>query len=108
MGDNEPTYLKEKILIIVDDGIATGNTLQSTIKMLRHKKPAKIVIAAPVASQSSVDKLSKLVDEMVIPLIPKAFYGVGGFYEDFEQVSDEEVLSYLNMPGKKIVDHKNE
>jgi putative phosphoribosyl transferase len=97
MGDNEPLDLKDKIIIIVDDGIATGNTLLSTVKMLRKQKPAKIVIAVPVAPHSSVDKLSKLVEEMVIPLIPKEFYGVGGFYENFEQVSDEEVLSYLNM-----------
>ena len=96
MGDNKPIDLKDKIIIIVDDGIATGNTLMSTVKMLRNQKPAKIVIAVPVAPRSSVDKLSKLVDEMVIPLIPKEFYGVGGFYEDFAQVSDEEVLMYLN------------
>lgn len=105
MGDNKPIDLKDKITIIVDDGIATGNTLLSTVKMLRNQKPAKIVIAVPVAPRSSVDKLSKLVDEMVIPLIPKEFYGVGGFYEDFAQVSDEEVLMYLeklnNLPEHK-------
>ena len=106
MGDNEPIGLKDKIIIIVDDGIATGNTLLSTVKMLRNQKPAKIVIAVPVAPHSSVDKLSKLVDEMVVPLIPKEFYGVGGFYEDFEQVSDEEVLRYLNMPGNNLINQK--
>ena len=106
MGDNKPTDLKDKIVIIVDDGIATGNTLLSTVKMLRNQKPAKIVIAVPVAPRSSVDKLSKLVDEMVVPLVPKEFYGVGGFYEDFEQVSDEDVLSYLNMPGNNLINHK--
>jgi predicted phosphoribosyltransferase len=96
MGDNKPTNLKDKIVIIVDDGIATGNTLLSTVKMLRNQNPAKIVIAAPVASRSSVEKISKLVDEMVVPLIPKEFYGVGGFYKNFDQVSDEEVLMYLS------------
>ncbi len=96
MGDNKPIDLKDKIVIIVDDGIATGNTLLSTVKMLRNQKPAKIVIAAPVASRSSVEKISKLVDEMVVPLIPKEFYGVGGFYKNFDQVSDEEVLNYLD------------
>ncbi len=105
MRDIKPIDLKDKIIIIVDDGIATGNTLLSTVKMLRNQKPAKIVIAVPVAPRSSVDKLSKLVDEMVIPLIPEEFYGVGGFYEDFAQVSDEEVLMYLdklnNLPELK-------
>ena len=105
MGYNKPIDLKDKIIIIVDDGIATGNTLMSTVKMLRNQKPAKIVIAVPVAPRSSVEKLSKLVDEMVIPLIPEEFYGVGGFYADFEQVSDEDVLMYLeklnNLPEHK-------
>jgi predicted phosphoribosyltransferase len=96
MGDKKPVSLENKTLIIVDDGIATGNTLMSTVKMLRNSKPAKIIVAAPVAPQSAVDKLSKVVDELVIPLIPKEFYGVGGFYEDFTQVSDEEVLDYLH------------
>ncbi len=96
MGDRKPTNLENKILIVVDDGIATGNTLMSTIQMLRNSKPAKIIVAAPVAPQSAVHKLSKVVDELVIPLIPKEFYGVGSFYEDFTQVSDDEVLHYLD------------
>jgi putative phosphoribosyl transferase len=96
MGDKKPSNLENKILIVVDDGIATGNTLMSTIKMLRNSKPARIIVAAPVAPQSAVNKLSKVVDELVIPLIPKEFYGVGSFYEDFTQVTDEEVIRYLN------------
>lgn len=96
MGDKKPVSLENKILIVVDDGIATGNTLMSTVKMLRNSNPAKIIVAAPVAPQSAVNKLSKVVDELVIPLIPKEFFGVGGFYEDFTQVSDEEVLDYLH------------
>lgn len=105
MGDNKPTDLKDKIVIIVDDGIATGNTLLSTVKMLRNQKPAKIVIAAPVASRSSVEKISKLVDEMIVPLIPKEFYGVGGFYKNFDQVSDEEVLMYLSKLNNSTADN---
>jgi len=105
MGDNKPIDLKDKIVIIVDDGIATGNTLLSTVKMLRNQKPAKIVIAAPVASRSSVEKISKLVDEMVVPLIPKEFYGVGGFYKNFDQVSDEEVLIYLDKLNNSSADN---
>jgi putative phosphoribosyl transferase len=96
MGDKKPSNLENKILIVVDDGIATGNTLMSTIKMLRNSKPARIIVAAPVAPQSAVNKLSKVVDELVIPLTPKEFYGVGSFYEDFTQVTDEEVIRYLN------------
>jgi predicted phosphoribosyltransferase len=96
MGNKKPLDLANKIVIVVDDGIATGNTLMSTISMLRNSNPAKIVVAAPVAPKATADKLSRIVDELVIPLIPKEFYGVGSFYEDFTQVSDDEVLHYLN------------
>lgn len=96
MGDREPEDLKGKTVIVIDDGIATGNTLLGTINVLRKSNPAKIVIGVPVASQSAVQKLSEEVDEVVAILIPDVFYGVGAFYEDFEQVSDEEVMFYLD------------
>ena len=96
MGDKEPESLKNKTVIVIDDGIATGNTLLSTINMLRKSNPSKIIIAVPVASESAIEKLSNFVDEIVCPLIPEIFFGVGAFYETFEQVSDEEVMSYLD------------
>ncbi|MGE5107415.1 MAG: phosphoribosyltransferase [Sphingobacteriales bacterium] len=96
MGDREPENLKGKTVIVIDDGIATGNTLLGTVNVLRKSEPGKIIIAVPVASASAVQKLSKEVDEVVAVLIPEEFYGVGAFYEDFEQVSDEEVMFYLD------------
>jgi predicted phosphoribosyltransferase len=96
MGDKEPESLTGKTVIVIDDGIATGNTLMSTINVLRKNNPAKIVIAVPVASQNAIEKLSKEADEIICPLVPKIFLGVGSFYENFEQVSDEEVMHYLN------------
>ena len=96
MNGDEPAKLEGKTVILVDDGIATGNTLMGTVHVLRKGKPAKIIIAVPVASASAVEKLSKEVDEIVAVLIPEVFYGVGAFYEDFQQVSDEEVLLYLD------------
>lgn len=95
MGNAEPANLKDKTVIVIDDGIATGNTLMAIINVLRKSKPGKIIIAVPVASKSAVAKLSNMVDEVVAVLIPDEFYGVGGFYEDFTQVSNEEVLDYL-------------
>lgn len=96
MGDNEPEKLEGKTVIVIDDGIATGNTILGTVNILRKDKPGKIVIAVPVAPQSAVEKLSKEVDEVIVLKIPEAFYGVGAFYEDFSQVSDEEVIFYLD------------
>jgi predicted phosphoribosyltransferase len=96
MGDKEPENLKGKTVILVDDGIATGNTLLGTVNVLRKSNPGKIVIGVPVASKSAVQKLLKEVDEVVAVMIPEEFYGVGAFYDDFEQVSDEEVMFYLD------------
>ena len=96
MGDKEPEDLRGKTVIVIDDGIATGNTLLGTVNVLRKSKPAKIVIGVPVASKSAVDKLSKEVDEIVAVVIPEEFYGVGAFYENFAQVSDKEVEFYLD------------
>ncbi|MDN3654237.1 phosphoribosyltransferase family protein [Ferruginibacter paludis] len=91
-----PEKLEGKTVIVIDDGAATGNTLLSTVHVLRKSKPRKIVIAIPVASQSAVDKLSQVADNVVVLLVPHRFYGVGAFYKSFEQVTDEEVQLYLD------------
>ncbi|MBK6634637.1 MAG: phosphoribosyltransferase [Chitinophagaceae bacterium] len=96
MGDKEPENLRGKTVILVDDGIATGNTLLGTVNVLRKTGPGRIVIAVPVASEDAVEKLSREVDEVIAVLVPDVFYGVGGFYENFEQVTDEEVMFYLD------------
>jgi len=96
MGDKEPESLTNKTVLVIDDGIATGNTLLATVNVLRKSNPEKIIIAVPVASESAITKLSREVDEVVTVYVPEEFYGVGAFYDDFDQVSDEEVLFYLN------------
>ena len=79
MGDKEPENLEGKTVIVIDDGIATGNTILGTVQVLRKSKPGKIIIGVPVASKSAVRKLSKEVDEVVTVVIPDEFYGVGAF-----------------------------
>ena len=96
MGEEKPANLEGKTVIIVDDGIATGNTILSTIQVLRKSNPGKIIIAVPVAAQSAVDKISRVADEVITVITPHIFQGVGAFYKDFSQVSDEEVIFYLN------------
>lgn len=98
-GGHTPLPLTGKTVIIIDDGIATGNTLMSTIGMLRKENPAKIVIAVPVAPESSIERITPLVDELICPMVPELFFGVGGFYKDFQQVSDEEVMQYMIKAG---------
>ncbi|WP_166437149.1 phosphoribosyltransferase [Niastella caeni] len=96
MGERKPTPLKDKIVIIIDDGVATGYTLLSTIEMIRKEAPKKVVVAVPVASKQAAQKLSEVADEFVCAWIPSRFHSVGEFYEDFTQVSDEEVIKMLN------------
>lgn len=95
MGDRKPTDLKNKIVILVDDGIATGNTILATINMIKKKFPKKLIVAVPVAPPDTTRKINKEVDEMICLLTPADFYAVGQFYADFSQVSDEEVIKML-------------
>jgi putative phosphoribosyl transferase len=96
MGAKTPESLEGKTVIVIDDGMATGNTLLATVKLLRCGMPAKIVVAVPVAPKDAVAKLSREADEVIVELIPEVFFGVGAFYENFNEVSDEEVISYLD------------
>lgn len=102
MGEKGPLQLKGKIVIVVDDGIATGRTILATIKMLRSKQPNKLVVAVPVASKQAAERISKEVDEFICLHMPVPFFGVGRFYKDFNQTTDEEVtdlLKELNARG---------
>lgn len=87
--------LQSRCLILVDDGLATGATMKAAVRAVRRLAPAKIVIAVPVAPPETVAELSGDVDEIVCLLTPALFGGVGQWYDDFSQVSDEEVCQIL-------------
>jgi|ERR1019366_4048378 predicted phosphoribosyltransferase len=105
MGDRKMTDLKDKTVIIVDDGIATGSTIIATIHSIRKKNPKEIIIAVPVAPSKVIDKLKNIADEIVCINAPNEFFGVGQFYEDFSQVSDQEVIQLLQKAntGEQVV-----
>ena len=98
MGNRKPLDLKGKNIILVDDGIATGNTLLASINMLRKKNPAKIIVAIPVIPYENVPVFEKNTDEFIYLIASKYFTGVGGFYEVFNQVEDNEVIELLRLP----------
>ncbi len=89
--------VKGKEVLLVDDGIATGATIEAAIKYLRSKNVKKIILASPVAPKDSIFKLRKLVDKLVVLKTPFDFHAVGQFYRYFPQVSDEEVIQLLHV-----------
>lgn len=94
--NREPRNLQGKIVILIDDGIATGATMHAALKTVKSEGAAKIIVAVPVAPLETAEKFSKLADEWVCPYTPEMFYAVGQFYEDFRQTEDDEVEQILN------------
>tara|TARA_R110002049_G_scaffold78656_4_gene200026 strand:+ start:5762 stop:6388 length:627 start_codon:yes stop_codon:yes gene_type:complete len=96
--NRSPLNLKDKIVIIIDDGIATGNTIRVTAQLIYEQKPVKIVIGIPVAPKLTVQKLraTSYIDEVVCLETPFNFQAVGQFYMNFDQVSDEEAIKILD------------
>lgn len=87
--------LEKRIVIIVDDGLATGSTMHAAVNAVRQQHPASIVIAVPIAARETCDEFQDCVDECVCALTPEHFYAVGYWYEDFTPVTDEEVSAFL-------------
>jgi predicted phosphoribosyltransferase len=94
----KPTDFHEKIVIIVDDGIATGFTMQIAVKAVKKENPKKIIVAVPVAPSESITEIRREgADEVIILLPPEEFMGaVGAHYQEFKQVEDREVINLLN------------
>lgn len=84
-----------RIVIVIDDGLATGATMISALHGLRNRKPARLICAVPVAPPDTLDKVAELADEIVCLEAPENFRAVGQFYADFPQVEDEEVIQIL-------------
>jgi putative phosphoribosyl transferase len=88
--------VKGRTIILVDDGIATGASIKAALKALRNEKPARLILAVPVAPPDVVAELKSEVDELICLVTPNDFRAVGQYYRDFRQTADEEVTSYLS------------
>lgn len=95
-GNKPPLNLQDKIIILVDDGVATGSTMLATLSLIKQEKPQKIVIALPVAPPETLALLNAQADEVICLKVPELFFGVGQFYQNFEQVDDQEAIRLLN------------
>ena len=93
--------ISEKTVILVDDGLATGATMLAAIAALRQREPAKIVVAVPVCPPETLEEIKRVADETVILFAPDWFRGVGQFYEDFAQLSDEAVRDLLARAAER-------
>jgi putative phosphoribosyl transferase len=96
-----PPQLSGRVVILVDDGLATGSTMRVAIQAARREKPRHIVVAAPVAARETCTELSREVDEMICLHTPDPFYAVGLWYADFSQTSDEQVIELLSRAAER-------
>lgn len=96
-----PPDVNNHIVILIDDGLATGATMRAAAQALRLQHPARLVVAVPVAAPPSCDAMRDEVDEVVCPCMPEAFYGVGWWYDDFSQTSDKEVHGLLALARRE-------
>lgn len=96
-GERPEPEVRGRAVILVDDGLATGATARAAVLALRERGPSRLVLAVPVCPPGTADLLRPEVDDLVVLHIPRDFQAVGSYYEDFEQVSDEEVVRLLKL-----------
>ncbi len=94
--------LAGKTVVIVDDGIATGATMFVAVRWVKKQKPKKLIIAVPVGPQETIEKLNQIADKVAVLQSPYIFNAVGEFYQEFDEVSDDEVQKIMSKHGYKL------
>jgi putative phosphoribosyl transferase len=92
---NAPVEIRDRVAVLVDDGLATGASMRVAVMAMRQRQPSRVVVAVPVADGQTVEEFRQVADEIVCAQIPDDFVGVGRGYENFDQTSDEEVRRWL-------------
>jgi len=100
-GERPPVDVAGRIVILVDDGLATGATMKAAAQALRARRPSKIVVAVPVAAAETCDEFRDIVDEVICGMTPAPFHAVGIWYQDFSQTSDDEVRALLAAAARE-------
>jgi predicted phosphoribosyltransferase len=93
-------------VIVVDDGVATGATMEAALWTVRKRNPRNLIAALPVGSRKSLEKLSKSADETICLRVPELFYAVGQFYKDFKQIDQEEIIAILKRAADEAEKRK--
>jgi len=94
-GERLPPRVTGQTVILIDDGLATGASMEAAILALRNQEAARIVVAVPVGARETCARLSRVADEVVSVEMPEPFYAVGAWYDDFSQMTDDEVATHL-------------
>jgi putative phosphoribosyl transferase len=98
-----PLNIAGSTVILIDDGVATGSSVRAAINALRQMKPQRLVVATPVIAAATYHRLRTEVDDIVCVFMPEGFYGIGQFYDDFSQVTDEEVIDLLRRGAQQTL-----
>ena len=104
-GDRPAPSLKNRTIILIDDGVATGSTLKAALSVIKQQQPKELVIAVPVASPKICRELETKVDELVCLLTPESLQAISLWYENFSQTTDEEVRRFLERAGHPSMNH---
>lgn len=97
-----PLPLKDRVVIVVDDGIATGATFFASVEAIRKQAPKRLIAGIPVGPPDTIERAREAVDELVVLATPEPFWAVGNHYVNFAQVEDREVLQYLNLADESL------
>ena len=102
-GDRPPPDVRDRKIILIDDGLATGASMRAAVVSLRAQHPARILVAVPIAAESVCEAFRTEVDEIICAVTPEPFYGVGRWYEDFSQITDREVRILLEEANRQFL-----
>lgn len=98
--------IAEQVVILVDDGLATGSTMRAAVKAVRLHRPSKVVVAVPAGAAETCEDFRHEADEVVCVIAPEAFNAVGAWYEEFPQISDDEVRDILGKGSRELVNRE--
>ena len=102
-GERAAPEIRDRTVILIDDGLATGASMRAAVVGLRAQHPAEIVVAVPAAATETCDAFQDEVDEIICAVTPEPFYGVGHWYADFSQTTDDEVINLLQEANHQLL-----
>jgi predicted phosphoribosyltransferase len=101
-GGRPPMRLRDRTVVVIDDGVATGVTDTAAIRAIRRQRPRRLILAVPVCASDSVARMRKEADEMICLIAPPQLRGVSQWYRDFSQIHDQEVIAALGAAGARL------